>query len=96
MNGHFVGGPPAQEPTRPDVEPLGVLTHHHEVDVLGPFVLQGRLDTGIQLHRAQVNVLVELEAGTQQDAALQDSRFDVGVPDGPQIQGVLFAKLVEG
>ena len=77
-----------RKPPAPGVEALGVLPHHHEVDVLGALVLQGRLHPGIEDHGPQVDVLVQLEAGVEQDALLQDARGHVRVADGPQVDGL--------
>ena len=75
------------------VHALGVLPHHHEVDVLGAFVLQGGLHPRIENHRPQIDVLVQLEAGPQQDALLQDARSHIRVADGPQVDGVELAQF---
>ncbi len=57
-----------QEPAGAGIQALGVFAHDDEVDVLRPFVLQRRLDAGVELHRAQVDVEVELEAQAQEHA----------------------------
>ena len=46
-----------------DYGPTGVFAHDHEVDVLWALVLKRGLDVGVELDRAQVDVLVEGEAG---------------------------------
>src|SRR2546426_11372363 len=45
--------------------------------------------------RPEVDVLVELDAHPEQDAAFEDSRRDVRVTDGPQIDRVEAAQLLE-
>jgi hypothetical protein len=52
--------------------------------VLGALVLEGRFHVGVQLDRAQVDVLVQGKAGLEQDADLEDAGLDVGVADGAQ------------
>ena len=78
------------------VEALGVLADDDEVDVLRPLVLEGAVDVGVELDRAQVDVLVELEAQAEEDALLQDAGRDVGVADGAEEDGVELAQLVDG
>src|SRR3972149_5248019 len=43
------------------VQPLRVLAHDREVEVRRPLVLEGAVHTGVELHGAQVDVLVQLE-----------------------------------
>ena len=52
-----------------DVEPLGVLPEHDEVDVLRAAVLQRTEPLVEELHRPVVDVEVELEARAEQDVA---------------------------
>ncbi len=78
------------------VEPLGVLAHDDEVDVLRPLVLERAVHAGVELDRPQVDVLVQLEPHGEQDALLQDARRHVGVADGAQVDGVELAQLVQG
>ena len=77
------------------VQALGVLPHHHEIDVLGAFVLQGGVHPRIEDHRPEIDVLVQLKAEPQQDALLQDARGHFRVADGPQIDGVEPAQFRE-
>jgi hypothetical protein len=51
-----------------------VFADHHEVDVFRAFVLDGRFHAGIELHGAQVDVLVQFKAHAQQDALFEDAR----------------------
>ncbi len=51
-----------------DVRALGALAHHDEVDVAGRGERAGH--AGVELRRAQVDVVVELEAQLQQQPAL--------------------------
>ena len=63
---------------------------------LGPLARERRLDAGKQLHRPQVDVLIELEPQLQQQALFQDARLHVGMADGAEIDGVELAQLVDG
>ena len=89
------GVPLYWKPPDAAVQPLGVLAHDDEVDVLRALVLERAVDARVELHRPQVDVLVELEAQPQQDALLEDARRDVRVPDGAEVDGVEPAQLLE-
>ena len=54
---------------------------------------RGRLHPGIEDHGPQVDVLVQVKAGVQQDALLQDARGHVRVADGPQVDGLELPQL---
>ena len=60
---------------------------------LGPLVLQRRVHAGVELHRAEVDVLVQLEPQPQQQALFQDARGDLRVADGAEVDGVERAQL---
>src|SRR5439155_15605858 len=77
------------------VQPLSVLAHDDEIDVRRALVLERAVDARIELDGAQVDVLVELEAQAEEDALLEDARFDVGVADGAEIDGIEAAQLLE-
>ena len=77
------------------VDVFGVLAHDDEVDVSGPLSLSGRFDAGEQLHGPQVDVLVEAEARSKQQLALEDAGLHVGMADGAEEHGVELAELVE-
>jgi len=79
----LAGGPPLAR-----VVPLGVLPYDDHVD---PVVVRTR--TGDE--RAQVHVEVEREAQPQDDAALEDSRRDLGVAHRAHEDGVGAADLLE-
>ena len=61
----------------------------------GPLPASGRLDAGEQLHRPQVDVLIELEPQFQQQALFQDARLHVGMADGAEVDGVELPELVD-
>jgi len=77
------------------VDAAGVFTHDHEVDVLRPFVLERGLHIGIQLHRPQVDVLIEGEARLEQNAYFQNAGLDVGMADGAQENGIELLELLQ-
>ena len=52
-----------------DVQPLGVLAEHHEVDIRGRASFERAQALVEQLHRPVVDVEIELEAGAEQDVA---------------------------
>ena len=89
------GVPLYSEAAGAGVEALGVLADDDEVDVLGLLVLQRAVNAGIELDRAQVDVLVQLEADAEQHALLEDAGLDVGVADGAQEDGVELPQLLQ-
>src|SRR5690606_33467210 len=72
-----------------DVGALGALAHDDEVD-LARLGERGR-DAREELRGAQVDVVVELEAQAQQEAALEDTARDVRVADGAEQDRVVLA-----
>ena len=87
LHGHLVGRALEDEAAGAGVEPFVVLAHDDEVDVLGLLVLERAEALVVELDRAQVDVLLQLEAGAQQDALFQDAGLDVGMADGAQQDG---------
>ena len=77
------------------VHAFGVFADDHEVDFVGSLVLERGLDVGIELDGTQVDVLVELEAGLEQDALFEDAGRDVRVADGAQKDAVETAKIIQ-
>jgi hypothetical protein len=63
--------------------------------VLRPFVLERGLHIGIQLHRPQVDVLIEGEARLEQNAYFQNAGLDVGMADGAQENGIELLELLQ-
>jgi hypothetical protein len=53
-------------------------------------------DAGFTLHRPQVDVLIESEAGLEQDAHFQDAGLDVGMADGAQEHSTSFSRAKVG
>ena len=77
------------------INAAGVFAHHDKVHVLGFFALQGAIFGAVEFDRAQIDVLVQREAGFQQDADFQDAGFDIRVADGAQIEGGVLAEFVQ-
>ena len=74
LRGDLVRGVLLQEAADAAVHILGVLADDDEINVLGPLSFERRLDARKKLHRAEVDVLVELEAQLQQQALFEDAR----------------------
>ncbi len=92
---HLLRGAMAQEAPRAAIQVLGVLADDVEVDVVGALVLERAVHARVELHRPQVDVLVELEAQAQQEPFLEDARLDVGVAHGSEQNGVECAQPVD-
>ena len=90
----LVGRTLFQEAASPGVDALGIFAHYHEVDVLWPLVGERRRYVGIELDRAQVDVLVQLETQPEQNTLFEDTGLDVGVPDRAEVYRVEGAEIV--
>jgi len=55
-NGYFVRSPFFQETSRPCVKTFGIFPDHHKIDILQPFILQGRIDPWIEFNRSKIDV----------------------------------------
>src|SRR5690606_33119806 len=84
LDGDVVLGALVGNAAHPAVDVLGVLPDNDKVDVLGALAPEGALDAGVELHGAQVDVLVKLEAKAEQDAFLEDAGSDARVADGAE------------
>jgi hypothetical protein len=82
LGGHLVRRPPAQDAALPGVEALGVLADDHGVDAGA-------------LHGPQVHIEIELEAETQQQAALDDPGRHARRAHGTEEDGVQPPQLAE-
>src|SRR4030042_961125 len=78
---------------RARVRVAGVFANDDEIDVLWTLVLQRRFHSRVEFHRTQVDVLVQLEAGLEQDALFEDSGCNVRVADGAQQNSIKFTEL---
>ena len=70
-----------------------VFTNDCEIDVFRPFILQRGFHAGIQFDRAQIDVLIQREAGFEQNSLLQDTRGHIGMPDSAQQNRIKLAQL---
>jgi len=91
----LVAGALAREAADAGVETAGVFTDHAIIDLFRAFVLKRTLHAGIELDRAQIDVLVQLETQFQQHAFFKNARLDVGVADRAEIDGIEAAQLIE-
>ncbi len=87
LQGNLVGRAFEDESADAGVEPLVVLADDDEVNVLGLLVLERAEALVVEFDRAQVDVLLQLEAGAEQDALFQDARLHVGMADGAEQDG---------
>ena len=78
------GVPFLKNPAGPAVEAFGILADDHKIDVLRPLILEGGVHAGIELDGTKVDVLVEDETQTEENALFQDAGFYIGVTDGPE------------
>ncbi|OPZ70862.1 MAG: hypothetical protein BWY82_01918 [Verrucomicrobia bacterium ADurb.Bin474] len=71
-----------------------ILTDHHVVNVLRALVLERSFHPREKLNRTQIDVLVELETQTQQNALLQNTRLHVRMPNRPEKNRIIATKLL--
>ena len=69
------------------VQSLVVLAHDYEVNMLGLLVFERAEAFVVKPDRAQVDILLQLEAGAEQDALFEDARLHVGMADGAEEDG---------
>ena len=80
--------PPGPLPAAdPDVEVLGVLADHDEVDLGRALVRERGRHAGQELDRPEVHVLVEVEPEREQDPLLEDARLHPVVADRAEVDG---------
>jgi hypothetical protein len=93
LGGDLVRGVLAQQAARADVGALGAFPHDHHVDlgVARQRTPHARVEPG----GPEVDVVVELEAQPQQQAALEDAARHGGVADGAEQDRVVLLELGE-
>src|SRR5205085_11365049 len=74
LRSDLAAGPPSLDAAGAGVQALGVLAHDDQVDVFRSFAGERRGDTLWKLHRAEVDVEIQLEPQPQQQVALEDPR----------------------
>ena len=84
-----------QHTTGADVGSLGALAIDDEVDLIRTLARERPGDTGVELDRPVVDVVVELEAQGQQHAALQHAGRHGRVADRAEQDRVVGAQLLE-
>src|SRR6185369_9094141 len=95
LQGNFVRCSLEDKSPGPGIKAFVIFANHYEIDVLRFLVLQGAETLVIEFNRAEVDVLLQLEPGAQEDAFLQDTRLDVRVPDGAEQNGGELAQLLQ-
>ncbi len=68
---------------------------YDEIDIGRALVLQRSFDTGEQLHGAEIDVLVELEAEFEEESFFQNAGGDVRMTHRAQVHAVELAQLVD-
>ncbi len=88
LGGHFIRLPFMGEAAGADVHILGIFAHDDVIDIRRPFVLQRSIHVRIQLHRAQVDILIEAKAQSEQQLVLDNPRFHLGMAHCAEIDRV--------
>jgi hypothetical protein len=91
LGGDLVDGVLAQDAAGADVGAFGAFPHDDHVDLA--VAGQRTAHTGVELRRAQVHVVVELEAQPQEEAALEDAAGHRRVADGAEEDRVVLLEL---
>ena len=95
LDSHFLGCSLAREPPCSDVEVFVVLADDDHVDVVGPLAFDRALNTRIEMHGPQVDILVEVESEAEQDSLLENAGGDVGVADRTEQDDVATAEPLD-
>ena len=94
LNGHFLRRALVLKTARAGVKPFVVFTHDDEINVLRPLVLERAILRAIKFHRTQVDVLFQFKTQPQQNALLQNARFNLRMADGAEENRLEFAQFV--
>ena len=62
----------------------------------GPLSLSGQSCSAVKFHRAEIDVLFQLETQAEQDAFFQNARLDLRMADGAQENRLELAQFVHG
>src|SRR5216683_7119958 len=97
LNGDFVRRAFLEEPANSDVETLGVLAKDHQANVFFGPVAQRSEPVVEEFHWASVDVEIELEAQPQQNIGGMLIRWNAGIAQCPEENGVkLVAQHLDG
>src|SRR5205823_11728749 len=83
LQSHFMRRAFEDKSARARVQPLIVFAHDHEINIFRFLVLERAKAFVVKLHRAEVDVLLQLETSSQQDPLFQNAGFDIRVADRP-------------
>ena len=95
FRGHLVRSSAAKDATRTDVGTLSSLADDDHVDVGRRLSRERGGDARIQLDRSQVDVVVQLEPQTQEQAALEDTARNRRIADSTEQDRVVPPDLLE-
>ncbi len=84
LKGDLVGRALENKSAGAGIKPLVVFAHDDKINVLRLFAFERAEALVVELDRAQIDVLLQLEAQPEQDALFQNARFDLGMADGAQ------------
>src|SRR5260370_6553940 len=90
LNGDFVRRAFLEEPANSDIEALGVLAEDHQANVFFGTVPQRSEPVVEEFHWASCDVEIELEAKTQQNIGGMLIRWNAGIAQCPEENGVKF------
>ena len=94
LGGDLVRSVLAQRAAGADIRTFGAFATHHEVDVLRALPGQRADDSGVELDRAEVDVMVHEEAEGQQHSALEHSGLHRRIADRTEQDRVVAAQLL--
>lgn len=95
--GDFLVGSLTDNATQAAVEVLGILADADEVDMFAGLVLERRIDTRVELHGAEIDILIEVETEFQQDSFFDHAPGQSGIvgqpADGTEQDGIELLQL---
>ena len=79
---------------RAGVKTFVVFAHDDKINVLRPLVLERAIQRAIKFHGAKIDVLLQLETQTEQDAFFQNARLDLRMADRAEKNRLELAEFV--
>ena len=84
LGGDFIGSTLLDAAADTGVDAAGIFTDDDVINIFRAFACQRGFHARIKFDRAEVDVLIEFKAQTEQDALFQDTGFDFGLPMAPR------------
>ena len=84
-----------EDPSDSGIGVLGVLSNHHEVDVIGALALEGAELLRKKADRSEIDEQIEIESQSGDDGSFHQPHLDSWIPDGAEIDRIHTTHLIE-